>query len=153
LKSATLALDFGGEETASPLDGQPETDAPHLLATLRGRGVLVATDGEKLLLDAPRGVLADLLPNLQRFKPALLELLSGADALPDALEASRLRLSRLEGVLGTEGAARAIFRAAYNLERTQAGFWALLGRESRHTLSVCFACLENGLDPLEGEVA
>ncbi len=84
MKSATLALDFGGEGTALPLDGKPETDAPHLLATLRGRGVIVATDGEKLLLDAPRGALEDLLPDLQRFKPALLELLTGADAPPDA---------------------------------------------------------------------
>ena len=37
--------------------------------------MIVARRGDALKLDAPRGALADLLPDLQRFKPALLELL------------------------------------------------------------------------------
>lgn len=76
MSAATLPLDFGGEETTSPLA------APRLLLEqLRRRGVTVAANGAKLAFDAPRGALDDLLPDLQRFKPQLLELLE-ADAPP-----------------------------------------------------------------------
>ncbi len=50
--------------------------AHDLLATLHGRGVVVTLDGDSLELDAPKGSLSDLLPDVQRFKPALLELLA-----------------------------------------------------------------------------
>lgn len=58
--------------------------APALLAELSRRGVILQSDGKILELDAPRGALADLLPEIARFKPALLELLTPAPQTPDA---------------------------------------------------------------------
>jgi hypothetical protein len=62
--------------------------APALLAELARRGVILQSDGERLRYDAPRGAVADLLPDLARFKPALLELAapksSSAPAAPEA---------------------------------------------------------------------
>jgi hypothetical protein len=65
--------------------------APALLAELARRGVILQSDGERLRYDAPRGAVADLLPALARFKPALLELAapqssstSSAPAAPEA---------------------------------------------------------------------
>lgn len=80
--------------------------APALLAELQGRGVAVALSGDSLQFDAPRGAMRDLLPEVARLKPALLELLGhgdryapkvapGADAarfwadVADAIEQSR----------------------------------------------------------------
>lgn len=51
-------------------------DAPALLDELRRRGAALERRGALLHLEAPRGSVADLLPDLARFKPALLELLS-----------------------------------------------------------------------------
>jgi hypothetical protein len=53
--------------------------APALLAELQGRGVAVALSGDSLQFDAPRGAMRDLLPEVARLKPALLELLSHGD--------------------------------------------------------------------------
>lgn len=53
--------------------------APALLTELRGRGVTVAFSGHSLQFDAPRGVMRDLLPEVARLKPALLELLAKPD--------------------------------------------------------------------------
>ncbi len=54
--------------------------APELLATVEARGgsVAVAHDstGAAMLKVTPRGIVPDLLPELARFKPALLELLT-----------------------------------------------------------------------------
>lgn len=56
--------------------------APELLAQVEARGgsVAVARDatGAAMLKITPRGLVPDLLPELAKFKPALLELL-GAD--------------------------------------------------------------------------
>lgn len=153
-------------------------DARHLLEGMTARGFAVSLEGEQLAVSPKSGLTPKLRDALKAHKRELVSLLShgnpfaqgagtpsvadakpqprglplGADAPPDAptnADENRSRLNRLEGVLGTEGAARAIWRAAYDLERTQAGFWALLGRESRHTLAICAACLDNKIDPLE----
>ena len=50
-----------------------------LLAELSARGVLLHADGDRLRYDAPRGAIGDLLPDLARFKPALLEILATPD--------------------------------------------------------------------------
>ncbi len=51
-----------------------------LLATVRRRGATarreIGDDGMAVLVIAPREAIGDLLPELARFKPALLELLS-----------------------------------------------------------------------------
>jgi len=134
-------------------------DARHLLEGMAARGFAVSLEGEHLAVSPKSRLTPKIRDALKAHKPELVSLLQcgnpfaprGADAPPDALDESRQRLARLEKALGTEGAARAIFRAAYDLERKQAGFWALLGRESRHELAICAALLDNGLDPLEGE--
>jgi hypothetical protein len=153
-------------------------NARTLLETIEARGGVASVkrgqNGAAVLNVAPSSLARDLLSHLKAHKPELVALLAHGnpfaapssdaqsdapalelarpDASPDALDESRQRLARLEKALGTEGAARAIFRAAYDLEREQAGFFALLGRESRHALSVCVACLDNDLDPKEGEL-
>jgi hypothetical protein len=57
--------------------------APELLAEVEARGgsVAVALDatGAAMLKVTPRGIVPDLLPDLARFKPALLELLADDD--------------------------------------------------------------------------
>jgi len=141
-------------------------NARALLETIEARGGVATVkrraDGAAVLNVAPRSCCADLLPDLQRFKPALLELLTGTDAPPGTsppdtraqnIEASRLRLNRLEARLGTAGACLAIWKASRRLEREQTRFWRRLKASDKHTLSVCFACLEAGIDPDEGEGA
>lgn len=88
------------------------------------RGVRLEPNGDRLNYRAPKGAVADLLPDIQRFKPALLELLeweanlrrwqnwAATHAHTQSIENARLRLSSLEAVLGSEGACRAIAAAA-----------------------------------------
>ncbi len=62
-------------------------NAPELLAAVRRRGATawreIGDDGTAVLVIAPREAIGDLLPDLARFKPALLELLTpdGGDAI------------------------------------------------------------------------
>lgn len=49
--------------------------APQLLELLEQRGARLFRRGDRLAIDAPRGALLDLAPELAKFKPALLELL------------------------------------------------------------------------------
>lgn len=55
-------------------------NAAELLATVHERGAIarreIGDDGTAVLVVAPREAIGDLLPELARFKPALLELLS-----------------------------------------------------------------------------
>jgi hypothetical protein len=59
-------------------------NAPELLAAVRRRGATawreIGDDGTAVLVIAPREAIGDLLPELARFKPALLELLTQPDA-------------------------------------------------------------------------
>lgn len=125
-------------------------NARTLLETIEARGGVASvkrrSDGAAVLNVAPRSCCADLLPDLQKFKPALLELLTGADApsQPDALESARLRLNRLEAHLGTAGACRAIYAAARHIEARNPDFFRRLRRESRHELAICAALLDAG---------
>lgn len=68
----------------APTTGAPELrDASAMLAELNRRGVVLRANGDRLAIDAPRGSIGDLLPELQRFKPALLELLASSAATGD----------------------------------------------------------------------
>ncbi len=55
-------------------------NAPELLATVRARGATAHAEmdatGAAVLVVAPRAAIGDLLPDLLRFKPQLIELLS-----------------------------------------------------------------------------
>ena len=59
--------------------------APELLREIEGRGGKIAValdaDGAAKIQIAPRGIVGDLAGEIQRFKPALLELLSAGAAL------------------------------------------------------------------------
>ena len=57
----------------------PEFSPALLLAELNRRGVQLTATGDRLRYDAPAGTIGDLLPDLARFKPALLELLITPD--------------------------------------------------------------------------
>ena len=59
-------------------------DVSALLLELSRRGVELHRRGDRLAYDAPRGVIGDLLPDLARFKPQLLELLAQAPKAPTA---------------------------------------------------------------------
>ncbi len=54
--------------------------APELLARVKSRGATaraeIGDDGAAVLVIAPRALIGDLLPDIQRFKPQLLELLA-----------------------------------------------------------------------------
>lgn len=71
--------------------------------------------------------------------PQNSSLSCGTGAPPDALEASRLGLCRLEGILGSADVCRAIWRTSRRLEREQGAFWRLLDASERHILAVCVA--------------
>lgn len=53
--------------------------ASSLLVELEKRGVAVSFSGDSLLFDAPRGAMRELLPEVARLKPALLEILAHGD--------------------------------------------------------------------------
>lgn len=65
--------------------------ASQLLATLANRGATTRSelnaDGEPVLVITPRSAIGDLLPELQKFKPAILELLA-SDPATVAVEAA-----------------------------------------------------------------
>jgi hypothetical protein len=69
--------------------------APELLAQVEARGAAVAvafdTTGAACLKITPRGLVPDLLPDLARLKPALLELLQQPDARQLAREVTAAR--------------------------------------------------------------
>lgn len=94
------------------------------------------------LLDAPQNRPKNTTAGTDSQPPA-------ADAPPDALESARARLARLEAALVTAGACRSIWRASRRVEREQPGFWAGMNARSRNELSVAYALLDCGLDPLE----
>lgn len=50
-----------------------------LLSELNSRGVLLHANGDRLSYDAPAGAIADLIPDLKKFKLQLLELLAPDD--------------------------------------------------------------------------
>jgi hypothetical protein len=54
--------------------------APALLEALRRSGVSVQSDGGALTLDGPGAVIDSLLPEVARFKLALLELLTAPES-------------------------------------------------------------------------
>jgi hypothetical protein len=66
------------------------------------------------------------------------------DAPPVALDENRNRLTRLESLLGSEGAAVAIAAAARHIEARNPDFWRRLKKESRHELAICAALLDAG---------
>lgn len=77
MSAQTLALDFASEpEKEAAANASPVA----LLAELTRRGARIEASGNALAIDAPRGAVADLLPDLQRFKPALLELLTAPES-------------------------------------------------------------------------
>jgi len=52
-------------------------DVTDLLTSLRRRGAELSTDGDQIVIDAPRGVLTDAdLAALRRLKPLLLPMLA-----------------------------------------------------------------------------
>ena len=53
----------------------PNFSPAQLLEELRGRGVVLTAIGDRLRYDAPAGAIGDLIGDLQRFKPQLIELL------------------------------------------------------------------------------
>ncbi len=66
-------------------------NAAQLLATVTARGATaraeIGDDGAAVLVVAPRSVIGDLLPDLARFKPALLELLASDAPTPGSAAA------------------------------------------------------------------
>ncbi len=66
--------------------------ASSLLVELEKRGVAVSFSGDSLLFDAPRGAMRELLPEVARLKPALLELLQHGDRY--AVEAPTVTVAR-----------------------------------------------------------
>lgn len=83
MNASTLPLPLGGEVG--------EVSPVRLLDELHRRGAIVEARGDNLAIDAPRGAIADLLPDLAKFKPALLELLRQPDARQLAHEVTAAR--------------------------------------------------------------
>lgn len=139
-------------------------NARELLQTIEARGGVATLTGEgraAKITVAPRQVARELLPELQKFKPSLLELLqlergtareSGEEAARRELEEARLRLTRLEVAKGTAGGCRSIWRAARRLECERPGLWRRLDASDRHSLAVCVALLDAAL-AIEGATA
>lgn len=62
-------------------------DSPQsLLTALESRDVILRPDGAHLAFDAPRGVINEFLPEISRFKPALLELLGNSAPAVDSTQ-------------------------------------------------------------------
>jgi len=130
-------------------------NAPELLSTLRARGVVARREGDALKLDAPKGAVADLLSELQRFKPVLLELLETEQTEGERARQmahllahhSRVRLARLVERLGEDGACVTINATARQLKREKPDFWRHLSQSDRHDLAVCVALLSGKARP------
>jgi hypothetical protein len=69
--------------------------------------------------------------------------------IEEEVEASRLRLNRLESLLGNEGACRAIAATAGHIEARNPTFWRRLKAADKTALAVAFALLDAGLLPDE----
>lgn len=70
--------------------------APLLLELLEHRGARIERRGNRLTIDAPRGALCDLAPELAKFKPALLELLDCTATAPLATNSDGASLEPLD---------------------------------------------------------
>jgi hypothetical protein len=132
--------------------------ARELLATLHRRGVVVTLDGDGLELDAPKGSLSDLLPDVQKFKPALLELLTAPAAQPQPATGSAspfrqphpflLLPARVENAPGaakicsTLQTFRSLFEAARRGEFPTQPFDVEIGGELFTVENVAAACIE-----------
>jgi hypothetical protein len=111
-------------------------NALDLMASVRARGASLRVErdieGAAVLVVAPRSRCVDLLPDLARYKPALLELLEpsvkGAPRVPDGLSASDIERTRLRLTKGLPFLMRD------------------LSEDERLQLVVCTACHANGLE-------
>ncbi len=96
--------------------------APELLAEVEARGgsVAVARDatGSAQLKITPRGLVPDLLPDLARFKPALLELLATDDSAATDDEARQRVMAELRAMM-PDGDVLAVGRALLRLDNLE----------------------------------
>ena len=140
-----------------------------LLEALTARGVILHRNGDRLAFDAPRGAIGEFLPDIQRFRPALLELLerpakapetapeapliaetpnlSPAYSTPAQIAENRARLDALDAA--TDGhAPEAIARATAEFnESFRRALESEGGAAAVHEIAVCVALLELGIDP------
>ena len=130
-----------------------------LLDELTRRGVVIGANGDRLALDAPKGAIGDLLPDLARFKPELLELLTAQpvhrwrvtpsdtatpdelpDELPDVASDAPANAQALEWT--PDAAAQAILDGAY-FNLADGGVWRICwSQPSRGAWQ--WAAIENG---------
>jgi hypothetical protein len=111
--------------------------APALLVELNRRGVRLELSGGRLRFDAPRGAMADLLPDVARFRVALVELLAAPPEPPRPAPAPTWR----------DVPAAAIDRATRRIRIASCMTAAEL-----HHCALIMACLEHGIEPPESEV-
>lgn len=119
-------------------------DAHKLLENIEARGGVATVkrdDGAAVLNVSPRSLALELLPDLQKFKPALLELLGAVAA--GAVAASAPALAMPDDVpLNANEAAAAILGASYfNLAR--GGVWCI-GWQQPSRSAFRFACVATG---------
>ena len=132
MSDSTLSLPFG--------DVAPEVSPASLLAELSQRGARIETRDGGLSIDAPRGAIGDLIGDLQKFKPQLLNLLrpldgagapnspempaEGAPTVPAPDDAQRLENGPQTENLSVGGAAeiRELARAVLQCIRPNGGF-------------------------------
>jgi hypothetical protein len=112
-------------------------DAPALLGELRRRGAALERRGDKLHLEAPRGTIGDLLPDVARFKPQLLELLTVQPMQPQAPSEAPRHLCDFPSAAAIVAASR----------RLHPFLVSRLDAAARNRLAVALACLDCGIDP------
>ena len=125
-------------------------NAPALLLELSQRGVSVQVRGDKLRL-LPKGAAGDLLCDVARFKPQLIELLGApnafpASAPPTVAEESHQRLMALERALGVADCCRTVYRQTQRLKHHHPRLFRSMTPAERHDLAV-----QNALGALEAK--